>query len=346
VADPGHDDVIDPLVGVVAALAREDSDRRSPSALRAAGGGRHDFSQAAGDYCAPALGQQAADVLRPLLVLAAAADHGDLNRHGCDASGAMGEFERAFALMDRLDERTAERLEPTPYGPVVVHTRLNRVHDLNFLRADRPGDATAEHLAAEAERVQAAARIGHRRVNIRGEGQQDRLEPQFVRLGWQPQHFVVMALRRGPDRPAEHDVRKVEEPVLRPLWAEAIRNEPHGKDERLVEQILEHRRDVARAMPTQLFAAEADGKLVAHTELYSDRGVGQVENVVTLPAYRGRGLARALVLRAVAESRAAGNDLTFLVADADDWPQQLYERLGFETIGRYARFLLERPSSF
>jgi hypothetical protein len=44
-------------------------------------------------------------------------------------------------------------------------------------------------------------------------------------------------------------------------------------------------------------------------------------------------------LHAVAESRAAGNDLTFLVADADDWPQRLYERLGFETVGRYARFL-------
>jgi ribosomal protein S18 acetylase RimI-like enzyme len=255
----------------------------------------------------------------------------------------MGEFERAFALMDRLDERTAERLEPTPYGPVVVHTRLNGVHDLNFLRAERPGDATAEHLAAEAERVQRAARISHRRVNIRGERDQERLEPQFARLGWQPQRFVVMALRRGPDRPPEHEVREVEEPVLRPLWAEVIRNEPHGKDERLVEQILEHRRDVAHAMPTGLFAAEADGKLVAHAELYSDRGVGQIENVVTLTPYRGRGLARALVLRAVAESRAAGNDLTFLVADADDWPQRLYERLGFETIGRYARFLLERP---
>jgi ribosomal protein S18 acetylase RimI-like enzyme len=254
----------------------------------------------------------------------------------------MSEFERAFALMDRLDERTAERLEPTPYGPVVVHARLNRVHDLNFLRAERPGDATAEHLAAEAERVQGAARVGHRRVNIRSERQRERLEPQFVRLGWEPQHFVVMALRRGPDRPPEHGVREVDEPVLRPLWAEAIRTEPHGKDERVVEQILEHRRDVARAMPTKLFAAEVDGKLVAHAELYSDDGVGQVENVVTLPAYRGRGLARALVLRAVAESRAAGNDLTFLVADADDWPQQLYERLGFETIGRYARFLLKQ----
>src|SRR6185437_2554147 len=252
----------------------------------------------------------------------------------------MDEFERAFALMDRLDERTAERLEPTPFGPVLVHTRLNRVHDLNFLRAEEPGDATAEELAAEAERVQGAAGIGHRRVNIRGEEQRERLEPQFVRLGWEPHRFVLMVQRRGPDRPAEHEVHEVDEPTL--LWAEAIRSEPHGQDETLVQQILEHRRDVGQAIPTRLFGAEADGKLVAHTELYSEDGIGQVENVYTLADYRGRGLARSLVLRGVAESHAAGNDLTFLVADADDWPQRLYEKLGFETVGRYARFLKPR----
>jgi ribosomal protein S18 acetylase RimI-like enzyme len=251
----------------------------------------------------------------------------------------MSEFERAFALMDRLDERTAERLELTPFGPVVVHTRLSRVHDLNFLRAEEPGDASAEELAAEAERVQGAAGIGHRRVNIRGEEQRERLEPQFVRLDWEPQRFVLMVQRRRPDQPTEHEVREVDEPTLRPLWAEAIRSEPHGQDETLVQQILEHRRDVGRAIPTRLFAAEVDGKLVAHTELYSEDGVGQVENVYTLADYRGRGLARSLVLRALAESHAAGNDLTFLVADADDWPQRLYERLGFESVGRYARFL-------
>jgi predicted GNAT family acetyltransferase len=251
----------------------------------------------------------------------------------------MSEFDRAFALMDRIDDRTAERLEPTPYGPVVVDTRLARVHDLNFLRAEEPGNATAAELAAEAERVQAAAGIGHRRVNIRNEEQRERLEPQFVALGWEPERFVLMVQRREPDRPAEHEVREVDEQALRPLWAEAIRNEPHGKDERLVGQILEHRRRISEAVPTRLFAAEADGKLVAHTELYSEQGVGQVENVVTLPDYRNRGLARALVLRAVAESHAIGNDLTFLVADAGDWPQRLYEKLGFETTGGYARFL-------
>jgi ribosomal protein S18 acetylase RimI-like enzyme len=254
----------------------------------------------------------------------------------------MSEFERAFALMDRIDERTAERLEPTPFGPVVVHARLDRVHDLNFLRAEEPGDATAEELAAEAERVQAAAGIAHRRVNLRDEPQRERLEPEFVRLGWRPETFVLMVQRDEPDRPSEHKVREVTEPEVRPLWAEAIRNEPHGKDETLVPQILEHLRAMSEAMPTRLFAAETDGKLVAHTALYSEDGVGQVENVVTLPAYRGRGLARALVLHAVAESQAAGNDLTFLVADAEDWPQRLYEKLGFETVGRYARFLKAR----
>src|SRR5439155_20818576 len=175
---------------------------------------------------------------------------------------------------------------------------------LNFLRAEKPGDATAEELAAEAERVQGAAGIGHRRVNVRGEEQRERLEPQFVGLGWEPQHFVLMVQRRKPDRPAEHEVREVDEPTLRPLWAEAIRNEPHGKDETLVQQILEHRRDVGEAVPTRFFAAEADGRLVAHAELYSEDGGGQVENVVTLPEYRNRGLGRALVLRSGAASPA------------------------------------------
>jgi ribosomal protein S18 acetylase RimI-like enzyme len=252
---------------------------------------------------------------------------------------AMDEFERAFALMDRIDERTAERLEPTPFGPVLVNTRLNLVHDLNFLRAEEPGDAPAEELAGEAERVQGAAGIGHRRVNVRSEAQRKRLEPRFVELGWKPERFVLMVQRRAADHPSEHEVREVDGPTLRPLWAEAIRSEPHGKDEALVQQILEHRRDVRRAIPTQYFAAEVEGRLVAHAELYSEDGVGQVENVFALPDYRGRGLARSLVLRGVAESHAAGNDLTFLVADADDWPRQLYERLGSETVGRYARFL-------
>jgi ribosomal protein S18 acetylase RimI-like enzyme len=252
----------------------------------------------------------------------------------------MSELERVLEFIERGGERTVEQLVPTRYGPVFVDTRMPLVHDLNFLRADRADAATAEELAAEAERVQgAAAGVRHRRVNLRTADELERLEPGFVRLGWEPQRFVLMLHRRGPDREPTAEIREVDEPDIRPLWAEGIRGQPHGRDETLVQQILEHRRLALEAMPTRLFAAELGGRLVAHAELYSENGIGQVENVVTLPDYRGLGLARALVLHGVAASKADGNELTFLVADADDWPQKLYERLGFETIGRYGRFL-------
>ena len=60
---------------------------------------------------------------------------------------------------------------------------------------------------------------------------------------------------------------------------------------------------------------------------------------MTLVPYRGRGLAKAVVVQALAESRAAGHDFTFLVATADDWPKQLYRKLGFVTAGSIWNFL-------
>jgi ribosomal protein S18 acetylase RimI-like enzyme len=61
---------------------------------------------------------------------------------------------------------------------------------------------------------------------------------------------------------------------------------------------------------------------------------------MTLEPFRGRGLAKAVVTRALVESGAAGNDFTFLVAEAEDWPKQLYRKLGFETVGSIWDFLL------
>ena len=65
--------------------------------------------------------------------------------------------------------------------------------------------------------------------------------------------------------------------------------------------------------------------------------MAQIETVETLEAFRRRGLSRAVVSAALA---AAGtHDFVFLVTDADDWPQQFYRQLGFETVGIESRFL-------
>jgi ribosomal protein S18 acetylase RimI-like enzyme len=187
----------------------------------------------------------------------------------------------------------------------------------------------------------------HRRVNLRDQDIAQQLEPGFRELGWETQRFVLMTQRREPDRPSDlSGVRETTEEQLRPIWAAGIRSEPFGKDEEVVRQLLEHKSSIREAIPTRYFAARANGEPASYCELYSENGVGQIEAVMTLPAFRGQGLARAVVLRALKASREEGNDLTFLVADADDWPQRLYEKLGFETVGRYARFLLKRrPAS-
>ena len=59
-----------------------------------------------------------------------------------------------------------------------------------------------------------------------------------------------------------------------------------------------------------------------------------MEAVATLPAHRGRGYASAVVQHAVGEALAAGHDLIFLTALADDWPKELHARLGFEEVGQ------------
>ena len=77
-----------------------------------------------------------------------------------------------------------------------------------------------------------------------------------------------------------------------------------------------------------------DGELVAMTNLFSDGRVAQIEDVYTAPEARRRGFARALVTRARDLATDAGHELTFIVADDNDWPKELYASLGFQAVGR------------
>jgi predicted GNAT family acetyltransferase len=62
--------------------------------------------------------------------------------------------------------------------------------------------------------------------------------------------------------------------------------------------------------------------------------------VATVPDHRGREYARAVVVGAARTARGAGAEFVFLVADANDWPKELYRRLGFDELGHYAKFFV------
>jgi len=129
---------------------------------------------------------------------------------------------------------------------------------------------------------------------------------------------------------------------LEPIWIEGMRASPEIQHEEEIRQLVaaQHRR--RHAVHVRYFAARSEGRIASYCELFSDGKTGQIESVMTLEPFRGRGLATGVLARALAESRAA-HDLTFLVADSDDWPKELYRKLGFEGRGSIWDFLRPPP---
>jgi GNAT superfamily N-acetyltransferase len=172
-----------------------------------------------------------------------------------------------------------------------------------------------------------------------------RIAPALSPRGWLVEHDLFMALRRPRDRePTPGLAHEVDAERHRAAEAATIREEPYGRDEDVVRQLIGMRTALGAAVPTaRFFVGTADGVDAAVTTLYSDGVTAQVEDVATLPDYRRRGLARAAVSAAIDAAVEMGHRFIFIIADDDDWPKELYGRLGFDPIGRAWCFIRPGP---
>jgi GNAT superfamily N-acetyltransferase len=246
------------------------------------------------------------------------------------------ELARVHRFEREIDLAGTETVE-SPLGVGVLTPALPRRHDSNYLLLERA--SSAQEAIGEADRILGGAGRSHRVILTFDEDLAGRLVPQFQALGWQIDRHVLMAQHREPEKRADLSiVREVDESALRPGRTRAILAQPWGSKE-LAQQLLDSKLLIATRAETRFFAVEANGEIVAWTDLYVAQGVGQVEDVATEPEHRGKGYATAVVIRAVGEARRAGADLVFLVADDEDWPKELYARLGFDPIGRVYKFI-------
>lgn len=110
-------------------------------------------------------------------------------------------------------------------------------------------------------------------------------------------------------------------------------------------QLVARMREVFAPAWSRWFVAFVEGEPAGYANLIRAGGVGYLEDVVTMPVYRRRGIASATVRRAVEASAAAGDDCTFLLAEDGGGPQTLYERLGFETVTRVASLTRPLPAA-
>jgi GNAT superfamily N-acetyltransferase len=240
-----------------------------------------------------------------------------------DLAAALG-FDRA------LHRRACERHVPHPLGEAFFHHGLPRAWVLNQLAVDAEVDA--DQLEAALEQLYAG--FGHRRAYVERDDTGARVAPALRERGWLVSREVVMVRRRERDRPAAAGVaREVEAETLHAVEAATTAEEPYGTPD-VLPQIIERHRLVARAAGrSRYFVASADGVDAAHATLYSDGTIAQIELVGTLTAFRGRGLARAVVSAALDAAVEGDHALVFMLADDDDWPKELYARLGFDPVG-------------
>jgi GNAT superfamily N-acetyltransferase len=255
-------------------------------------------------------------------------------------------LKRAVSFEDALRERCAERIVPFRFGRALFNDTLPLVWDLNVLRIEEPDGATVETLVAEADRLHGEAGHSHRRVAIGDDEAGSRLADGFHALGWRVDQFVVMGWRGPGERLADASatVEEVDRDEVRPLREAIVRAEPWATGEDVTRMVADAVELAGRLGSARHFAVRVNGEVASAADLYSDGRTAQVEDVATLPEHRGRGYASAVVLRAVEEALATGLDFVFLVADAGDWPRELYARLGFEPLGHRWTFLKTPPA--
>ena len=222
----------------------------------------------------------------------------------------MNDVDRIRAFGRAIDDRLAGRTAPTPVGDALFVDELPDVYFLNYVRADR---GTADEIATAAER--AMEHLHHRKV----------VTYLDVDLGWRSSiHLVMQHLRELDRRVDTSHVRPVDFEQIAPARAYDYYDDAVG------DQLDEGQRRVGRAVDTQWYAAFDGDVLAAWCHTRTRDGVVQIEDVNTLPAYRGRGHGRAVVQHAL--DRSSG--IVFLEALADDWPRELYGRLGFDEVDR------------
>jgi GNAT superfamily N-acetyltransferase len=229
---------------------------------------------------------------------------------------------------------TSEKVVDHDWGRAFLSPSLPLVWDASWILIERPG-MTAEEVIAAADASLAA--YGHRTVAIRDEAEGARLAAEIAAAsGWEAETNLYMPWQQESGRDPGSPVRETPLADRESLRRELIRSEfPPGTPEveETTEQLLEMSRRYSKAAGDHWFSTPPE-QPASICCLMSRGEIGQIESVGTLASARGRGYAQAAVLGALTASREAGHEVTFLVAEAEDWPRLMYEKLGFRTCGR------------
>jgi ribosomal protein S18 acetylase RimI-like enzyme len=237
----------------------------------------------------------------------------------------------------------------TPWGMIVTDARYPLVYEANHASLLEPSSSlTLDEVRAELLPALDHAEATHEHIELM-DAQDDspalrellaspaeqNIDAVMVFEGSGPPHLVPPSGEGG----ATVRVARLEEPGDE-FWR-LYRLVPNEYGEVLADEVLDQM--LARAQELFLphlsfFTGTADGEIAGMASVLTLEGVAYIDNVVTLEPFRRRGVATAMVTRAVAASLEAGAGKVFLLAEEGGAPQRLYEHLGFRVRRRSLGF--------
>jgi hypothetical protein len=259
------------------------------------------------------------------------------------------ELAAALEIDRRVRERAAAQVVPLPEGVVVRHPELRDVHYLNALILDAGVRLPTTDIVALADRW--LGDLDHRHVVFDDEAAGERAAGELA--GWERRRTSFMAFTGDPEVvPRDGRARAISDDEMEALQLAALREEVPEAAVRsgLADRLARTQRVLRGGTTARCFGAGEGGGLQSMCTLFADgdvagRRVAMVEEVGTLVAYRGRGLARAVVGAAIGAALAWDAELIVVPADADDWPQVMYAGLGFASVGRQVSLTWRRGSA-
>jgi ribosomal protein S18 acetylase RimI-like enzyme len=232
-----------------------------------------------------------------------------------------------------------QRHRRTPWGVVQTDTRFPLVWEANQASVVEP-DASVTIEAIRSALHPALRRAGavHEHVEFWETSVESPALRDFRSRGDGSDSDVVMVLEGKTPR-SEGQAVSVDEvtsppPAFWPWYRRSIHEFETPLTDAVVDQMVERTRQVLIPGGIRWFIGNLAGSMAGCASLISLAEVAYVDQVVTMPAFRNRGVATACVTAAVRTALDGGRRAVFLLTAEGGAPQRLYERLGFRVRAR------------
>jgi hypothetical protein len=256
-------------------------------------------------------------------------------------------LELAIEMDRRVAARAGRQTREIPEGVAILDAELSGVFSLNLvaIRAGACSGLNAAGLIELSERW--LGHLRHRSLRLEDPDVAESLADEMREAGYQRERTVLMATT-SPELDAAPDARArpLSEEELDAVMLADFKQTDYGPNyfEGLPEMLVAAQARLRGMTPAQGFGAGEHGGIQSTCTLFRDddvlgQRVAMIDQVVTLSAYRERGLAKAALRLALAAAMGWHPDLIVIPADADDWPQIIYSKLGFAPVGTVVGFL-------